>query len=184
MPIDERRFFSVQALELLFRGPVRAKVPEKVRARLRQEGLDLDAPLPKLPAARWRRLVDVAAKELHPRMNRADGHRQVARMLVQSYRETLLGKALLAVARMMGARDLALQAHERLKERKSRNAKLTQLDGERFELWLARPAISAAFTEALIAEGLDALGAVDVRVRRVRSRGKGSIFDVQWEQER
>lgn len=182
MAIDEGRFFSAQAIELLVKGPLRARLPEKVRARLKEEGLDLDAPLPKLPPAGWRRLVDVAAKELHPRLSRSEGHRQVARMLIQSYRETLLGKALLAVGRVMGMRELARLARERLRGRRSRNAKLTSLDGEGYELWLAHPAISAPFTEALIAEGLDALGATSIRVRRVRSRGKGCTFDVRWEQ--
>lgn len=179
---DERRFFSAEAAEGLLKGPLKQRLPASARERLKEAGLDLDAPLPKgISAARWRKYVDIVAEALDPEATKPEGHRQVANLLLDAYTQTLLGKGFLVFARVLGPKQLVDRVHQRMSRRKSRNAQLTKHDDGDFELWLKEAAVSTAFTEALLRSALERLGARDVEVKHLRRKEEGCFYRVTWD---
>lgn len=179
---DERRFFSAEAAEGLLKGPLRQRLPASARTKLKEAGLDLDGPLPRgVPAARWRKFVDIVAEELDPDASKAEGHRRVAKLLLDAYGQTMLGKAFLVLAKVLGPKQVVDRVHDRLRRRRSRNAHLTKHGDADFELWVREPAVSNAFTEALLQSALERLGATGVEVKHLRRKEEGCFYRVTWD---
>jgi uncharacterized protein (TIGR02265 family) len=99
----ERAVFA-PTVEGLVRG-LGSKLSEPTLAELRKLGLDLDQPLkPGYPALMWHQALKLIAAEVYPGLTAEEAHFQMGARTVSGLDETLVGKAMLGLIRLIGPR--------------------------------------------------------------------------------
>lgn len=158
-----------------------AALTPAVHQRFLKLGVDLTRPNPAYPYQQWLETLELAMEVLWPGLARDEATYRMGRAIFESYGETVLGKALLQVVRVLGPR--------RALERMSRNlrttnnyseTKLTEVGPNQFELWVNRVAFPHYF-RGLLQAGLEFGGAAQpaVAVARV-SETEGVVFTITW----
>lgn len=103
MELTERSVFA-PTVEGLVRG-VGSALTDATRAELRALGIDLDRPLkPGYPAVMWHRALEIIAREVYPGVSPSEAHFKMGLRTVHGLNDTLLGKAMLAMLRVIGPR--------------------------------------------------------------------------------
>ncbi len=103
---SERLVFST-SVEGLMKGMA---LEASVRAELRELGIDVDRPLlPAYPAELWHRALHLIAQRVHPTMSIAEAYRRMGERTVYGMEDTLLGRATLAMAKLVGPRRMLLR---------------------------------------------------------------------------
>lgn len=98
------RFVFAPTVEGLVRG-VGPALTAATRGELRALGIDLDQPLkPGYPAVMWHRALELIASAVYPGVPAAEAHFQMGMRTVHGLDETLVGKAMLAMIRLVGPR--------------------------------------------------------------------------------
>lgn len=91
------------AIEGLFVRGLAGKVTPQLKQKLRAEGLDLDQKLKaQYPREVWIRVMDVTARELYPGVPAEEAYRRMGDIAVAGIGNTLIGKAIVSMARMLG----------------------------------------------------------------------------------
>lgn len=103
---SERLVFST-SVEGLVKGLV---LEPPVRAELRTLGIDVDRPLlPAYSAELWHRALHLVAQRVYPTLSIAEAYRKMGERTVYGMEDTLLGKATLAMAKLVGPRRMLLR---------------------------------------------------------------------------
>ena len=88
----------------------RGRLSPELIARLKGEGLDVTAPLlPAYPVVVWARCIEVTASALFPEVDKGEAIRRVGEISLDGYAETLLGKALFGLLKVLGTRRSMLR---------------------------------------------------------------------------
>lgn len=96
---------TIEALLSVARGRVSANAV----MQLADLGLYLDGePEPTLEAEKWARAVKVLCSDLFPTVEPVEAQRRIAHLVLTSFTETLVGKVMVTVGRMIG-RERSLQ---------------------------------------------------------------------------
>lgn len=168
---------SVEALVRVL-GPA---LDGPVKARFLAIGVDLFNPNPAYPYEQWLATLSLAMEVLWPTLPRDEATFRMGRAIFESYGQTVMGKALLQLVKVLGPR--------RALERMSRNlrttnnysdTKLTELGPNHFHLWVNRVAFPHYF-RGLLEAGLEFGGAKEVKVSlQSVSADQGVVFDLAW----
>jgi len=181
--VSEAHAIYGQVLETLFKRVLQKRMTPALKVELKKAGLDLELPLPpQYSKARWKQAIDAIATALYPEDTTHDGHLQLGRLLVDEYRKTGWGMATVGLARMLGPQRLLHKVHELISgPGRGDHTRLEERGEGHFELWMQRPAISAAFTEGLLTSGLLATGVPEVEVEHLGGNAhKGHRFALRW----
>lgn len=92
------------AFEGLYVRGLGPRVTPMLKEKMRTVGIDLDQMKPRYPREIWVRGLDVAARELYPRLPLAEAYRQLGDVAVSGIGNTLIGKAIVSMAKMLGPR--------------------------------------------------------------------------------
>ena len=104
MAVAEQLVFPQTVEGLFVRGLAREMTPG-LKARLREAGLDLDRPLAAgYRAADFARWIRLAAEALYPGESEEQALRRMGRHFFVGYMDTLMGRALAPVLRVIGPR--------------------------------------------------------------------------------
>jgi uncharacterized protein (TIGR02265 family) len=104
MDIPERLVFSTSVEALVVRG-VGDRMTPALKAELRGLGFNLDKPLlPAYPSDDWQKAVDAIARSLHPELTMGEAQRKLGESTVYGFEQTVLGKAMVALSRIIGPR--------------------------------------------------------------------------------
>jgi uncharacterized protein (TIGR02265 family) len=104
MNTPERLVFSPSVEALVVRG-VGAKMTPALKAELGTLGFNLDKPLlPAYPSDDWQKAVDAIARALHPELSMGEAQRKLGESTVYGFEQTVLGKAMVALSRIIGPR--------------------------------------------------------------------------------
>lgn len=109
MQAEERLVFSPSVEALLIRG-VGDRLTDEMRAQVKELGIDLARPL--LPAYSntvWNRVVDHIAVSLYPELEMAEAQYKLGQSTVYGFERTALGKAMVAVSKLIGPRRALLR---------------------------------------------------------------------------
>lgn len=180
--LDEPKVVFESTIDGLFLRALAGRITPRCKERLRGAGLDLDRKL--LPAyefEKWMRVLRIAAEEVYPgeRLDRAMF--LLGERMVDGFFETLVGKALSALVRLIGP--------VKTLERTSRNfragnsytvSKLTRIDATCYELWMNEVGDYPSFTEGIIHAGLRASGAKEVVVTQRGYDGHACTYLLRW----
>ncbi len=154
---------------------------ETTRQKFLALGIDLLKPNPAYPYELWVRALELAMDVLWPGVARDIATYRMGRAIFESYEQTMMGKALMALVKVLGPK--------RALERMSRNlrttnnyseTRLTEVGPNRFEMWVNKVAFPHYF-RGLLEAGLEFGGAKGVKVDIVRvSASEGAVFGLSW----
>lgn len=169
-------------VDALFRRALGSKLGAGTRGRLREAGLDLDAPLrPAYPRLTYYRCVHIVAEDLYRTLPSPEAMFQLGAAFIHGFNETLLGKAVLSVVRMLGPKRTLARMDQNF--RSSNNYMKTELV-ERgpgsFELKLSQVSGVPDYFRGVIQTALTIAGAKNLVVKVVASDGTAATLTVQW----
>lgn len=154
-------------------------VPEVVAAL---EGMGIDARRPRdLPQAAWYRMMALAAERIGPGRPTSDNLERVGRAFLRGYTESVVGRAILIGARLMGPRRTLLRMAESFKSGDTSTTIIATEPGPGMVDILVNPdgGVPAYFC-GLFSELLNLIGVVSNQVEVRTSPYGGSVFRVSW----
>jgi uncharacterized protein (TIGR02265 family) len=111
---------------------------------------------PAYPAEHWARAVKFVSADLFPGMASDDQHRALGRATVLQFADTLMGKAMFAAAKVIGARrSLERMTHNLRTGANFIETRFTIIDDRTQELWINDVSDVPGFYAGLIGAGAD-----------------------------
>jgi uncharacterized protein (TIGR02265 family) len=177
----ERLVFAHTVEGLLIRG-VAGMLTDKLKARLRQAGLDLDAKLrPAYTYEEWTEFVRISAEELFPEKPWPAAYRALGERLIDGYRETLLGRAVMSIIKLRGPAKAIQRTQQSFRSGNNyTEARVEHLEPNRAELWMNETSDVRMLTAGIILAGLRATGAKEPSVEVKRFDEKGTFYLLKW----
>jgi uncharacterized protein (TIGR02265 family) len=145
-------------------------------------GVDPSKPLlPAYPVETYTALIDFITGQLWPGLSQEEAGFELGRAFMRSYRETLMGKAVFSVTKVLGP--------HRTLERMSRNfrsannyteTRLRKVGPTTYELWF-NYALRTGYFRGLLTEALEKAGAQGLSVKLAASTPSGeATFRISW----
>lgn len=178
----ERVIFG-NTVDSLYRRTLDGDLRPELRARLKGLGIDLDAPLlAAYPHAVWVACLDEVGRALHPDVPLDEARRRLACRMIEGYAQTLMGAAVLAMARVLGPmRSLGRMTHNFRSGNNFTETRLTVVGPSAADLWFNEPEDTEGFVEGVLEEGLRRIGVRGLTLTRNRQGPDSCTFRVQWD---
>jgi uncharacterized protein (TIGR02265 family) len=178
---DERVIFS-NTVDSLYRKALAPSLTPELTERLRARGLNLHAPLlAAYPLAVWVECLEDTARTLHPDRTPEQARRMMGRRMIEGYAQTLMGGAVLTLARVVGPmRSLERMQHNFRSGNNFTETRLTVLGPTQADLWFNEPEVLEGFVEGVLEEGLSRIGMQDVRIHRTRHSPEAATYHLEW----
>ena len=182
----QREVVFDHSIDGLFQRSLRNKMTQHCRERLRQAGLDLSTKLkPMYPRLQFYEFLEIARQEIYPGRSRDEGLFQLGYGLLGGYEETFLGKAVLAVVKLLGPRRTLGRATQSLQSSNNYIASsLQQLGPTSFALTLNQVSGAPTYFAGVIQRGIELAGGAQVKVEPQPVDGPGCVYIVQWQDKR
>ncbi len=175
---DEHLVFS-QSYESLRRLLGDSLTPP-LRERFKQHGVDFERLLPGYPLSTWLRSLEVTLEALFPGVEENEATYQLGRRMFDSYSETLIGKALMAMLRVLGPRRGLLRIDRNLRTMNNYSATcLRELTPSHFELDVNLVRYPHYY-RGVLESGLTLAGAKQLAVAVLRHDQRATTFDLNW----
>ncbi|MBM4783297.1 MAG: DUF2378 family protein [Archangiaceae bacterium] len=186
--MSEKLIFA-QTIEGLLRGM--GQLNEQDKTQLRALGIDVDKRLlPAYPLDQFVAALDFAGARLAPNAPRDEQNLLIGRRFMDSYQETMVGRAMVAGLRVIGPwRTLERLSNKFRTGNNFSDTRLSRLGDAEAELWcnqVSRP----GWYMGIIGRGLELAGAKDVQVSLISagstsdlgppSDDTGARFSVRW----
>src|SRR4051812_43346763 len=171
---------GVEALFVKALGP---RIDAACRERLRQVGLDLDSKLlPAYPLDVIAQCTDVVARSVFPDRTLAEARWLMGEAQVVGYGETLIGRAVLSILRLLPPRlILDRLGHAWRSGNNFTQTKVRELSPNECELWVNRTGFPE-LSQGLIATVMRLSGHPDAQVRIESVDGPSCTYRVSWPQ--
>lgn len=181
-PEPQERLVFGQVVEGLVKHGLKGRLTPALSARLRSEGLDLERPiLPAYPVELWVRCLHAIVDLDAPELGREEAFRQLGARMVDGMGETLVGKALFSLLRLIGPRRLVQRLPRDLASSDNyTNATLTELGPTEFRLWMNSNPRLPGYAESLLASMLRMGGAKEPRVEVTRQTDTETEYLLRW----
>jgi uncharacterized protein (TIGR02265 family) len=178
---DELLIFE-QTIEALFLRALHGRLTPDCKAKLRQAGLDVDQKLkPAYPLDAWMTYLRIASEELYPQEPLEQGTWKLGEAYIEGFRETMLGRAVLSLLRVLGPRRALMRATQNFRAGNNyTESKLNELGPGQFELWMNEVGRYPAFTAGIIHAGLRVAGAKDISVEMASYDGHACTYRISW----
>jgi uncharacterized protein (TIGR02265 family) len=169
-------------VEGLFLIALQGRLSSVAMARLRAAGMDLSKKL--LPAygfETWKRCLEVAVTDLYGRLPRDEGYRRLGHDMVQGMGKTVIGRAMVGVARLLGPlRALRRLDHNLHSADNYVQARITELSSHWCEVGINEVMNQPGYYQGILEACLEMAGAREIRVELIGREGNGASFLVQW----
>lgn len=169
------------AVEGLYLRGLKDRVTPALRAELREVGIDLDRTLlPAYPLAAWARSLRLAGTRLFPDRPADEGIAELGRLTITGMRETLLGRALFPMLKLLGpVRMLQRMTRSLQNGANFVETKLLRQQDNEAVIWFNHVA-EEAFYRGLLDAGLVAAGAQRVEVEVEGREGQSRTYRLTW----
>ncbi|MDY7228960.1 DUF2378 family protein [Hyalangium rubrum] len=169
-------------VEGLFHIALKDRLSRMAVASLKREGLDLSQKLlPAYPVEIWRRCLAIAVADLYPVVSRAEGYRRLGHDVVEGMVRTVLGRAVVGVARLLGPlRALRRLDHNLHSADNYVRAKLVELTPTWCEVSINEVLEQPTYYQGILEACLKIAGAQEIRVELISREGSGATYRVQW----
>lgn len=171
------------AYEGLFQRALGNQIDASLRERLRQEArLDLDRPLePAYTFEHWLYAIDVTVKALFPHLSEGEAWNRLGRDLVLGYQQTLVGRATLALAKVIGPRRALGQTVKSFRTGCNYlDTRLDEVSPTSFRLWVNEVGPHPEFTQGTLTAGLEVAGANAPVVKVLTHNGHAAFYGIDW----
>ncbi len=176
----EKLIFS-QTFEGLLRSLGGGKISPRLAAGLKERGVDPGKPLlPAYPKEDFTAVITFLARELHPGLPVDAAITQIGRGFMDGYGETMVGRAMLAMIRLIGPRRTLERVTRQFRTGNNySDTRLTERGPCEFDLWVNEVIIPGWYV-GIIGRGVELSGAKDVKVELVSQDAAGGTFRVRW----
>ncbi len=179
------RWVFEHTVEGLFRMALGTRLSAAAQQALREAGLDLSRRLlPAYSQDTWKRCLAIAAKDLYPHLSPAEAWRRLGTELMGGLAQTVMGRPMSSVARMLGPlRWLRRLQHTLRGLDNVVEVRLTELSPTACELHFNEVMEQPGFYQGVLEACLAQAGARQVRARVIRREGAGATLHVEWEEQ-
>ncbi|KFE67693.1 DUF2378 family protein [Hyalangium minutum] len=173
-----------QTIEALFVRALGARLSPECRVRLREAGLDVSQKLkPAYSFDSWMKFIRIAAEELHPGLPLPEATFKLGEAYVDGFRETMLGRAVMSLLRVLGPRRTVLRATQNFRAGNNyTETRVAELAPGRFEVWMNEVGPYPEFTAGIIQAGVRMSGAKELRVEMFDYDGHACTYRITWKE--
>jgi|GEM_PF-1466338 len=169
-------------VEALFLKALGSRLTPRCYERAAAAGIDLRGKLkPFYPREPYYAAVRAVAEELFPELDPERRLFEMGLAFMSGFDQTLLGKAILAAVRLIGARRMLAKMTDKF--RSSNNYMKTEMveraPGD-IELTLSQTSGAPAYFEGVLTYGLRVAGAKEVHISRLKEDGTHCTFAIKW----
>jgi uncharacterized protein (TIGR02265 family) len=166
----------------LFQVALKGKLSPGALEQLRAAGLDVDREVAvAYPFAQWKRLLEIAALDFSPSVGRDEAYRRLGEQLVLGLVETVPGRAMMAMGRLMGpAKTLARMNRNFRNSDNFVQGRLTELGPGHFEFWLNETLGQPTFYQGILLASVAVAGAREPRVDIVSVEEPACTYHIHW----
>jgi uncharacterized protein (TIGR02265 family) len=169
------------SIEALFVQALSGDITPRLRDRLKEGGIDLANLHPAYPRLVFSRCCRIAADEVYPGLSAEEGLRRLGRRLIEGYAQTMLGRAIVAVFRLIGVRRGLERVTRGFRSGDNYTETRFALDGStRADLWFNQVNGQPTFTLGMLEACMDWVGAKGGRVQLLRVEGDGCVYRLEW----
>ncbi|MBX5480775.1 MAG: DUF2378 family protein [Myxococcaceae bacterium] len=179
--MDTRLTFS-QTVETLFTRGMGPALPPEAKARLRDDGLDLDRPLlPAYPAGKVAEWIDLALPYAFPNLSRAEALRVLGHQSVSRYGQTIVGRGLVAMLKLLGFRRILDRMPQAMRTGGNYlETKLIPRGVNDVELWINDVNGMPEYFQGILEGTAELCGIKTARAEIVSVEGTGCTLRVRW----
>jgi uncharacterized protein (TIGR02265 family) len=158
-PGDARVVYDV-AVESMFQRVLKGRITPRLQQRLKEAGVDLGQKLkPSYPRDVWQRCLNLVMEELYAGVPADEAWGELGERFIESFRESLLGPAMLGVLRLLGPKRALARLTQSFSYGNNYNqAKLTEVSATEFLLWVNEAGISPHFMAGMVRALLNVIG--------------------------
>jgi uncharacterized protein (TIGR02265 family) len=177
--VKERIVFE-HTMESLLRV-LGSPLPPEQSAELASLGVDVGRPLmPAYPLTTYVAVMDYIARRRWPELSEEDAGQELGRAFMRAYRQTLLGKAVYALTRLIGPHRTLDRITRNF--RTANNFTETQLERVGPATYVLRFSYvtRVGYLQGLLTEALEGTGARGLVVNLLASGEDGATFRITW----
>ena len=180
----EQRYVYAQVVEGLLAHGLSGRVSPRLKARLREAGVDLDRPLlPTYPVGLWLRCLHLIVEETWPGLPPEQAFPRLAAAHVEGYGRTLIGRAVYGVMRLLGPRRLVLRLPQTLRATDNyTRVELVERDATTFEMRMNSELPCPGYSESLFESLLRVGGAESPRATVLTQGGGSTTYLLTWKE--
>lgn len=184
MPPGDTEIVYESTVDVLFRRALKSRMTERCRARLKEAGIDVDAPLkPKYPRLTFIRGLTIVSEELFPDLPRDKALFEVGGLVFTHFTETVVGRTALTIMKILGPRRTLNRMTESY--RSSNNfmeARVTERAPTHVELWLSQCSGVPTYYLGGIYRAFTLMGVqgLDVRVKLIER--DACVLAISWQE--
>lgn len=177
-----KQLVFAQTFESLFVRALGGETDPRLKSKLKEIGVDLERPLePAYPFDVWMKAVDLSAAAVHPALSPAEARFLLGRALIDGYRQTMIGRATLRFLKVMGPHKAVETAANAFKTGNNyTETRLEDVGPRQVELWLNEVGPFPEFTAGIVAAGVEASGASEVKVDCIAHDGHAATYAISW----
>ncbi|WP_224250029.1 DUF2378 family protein [Hyalangium gracile] len=181
---ERRRVVFDHTVEGLFLVALRGRLSVTAESSLRRAGLDLSKKLlPAYPFETWKHCLEIVATDLYPHLTRPQAWQEIGRAMVEGMARTVIGKATVGVARLLGPlRALRRLEHTLQSADNYVEARVTERSPTCVEVWINEVMGQPTYYQGILEACLSMTGAQGGRVELLSCSGGSASFRVQWEE--
>jgi uncharacterized protein (TIGR02265 family) len=170
-------------VEGLFLKGLGARVTPALREQLKAIGLDLERELlPAYPRTVWNAAIPLAARHVWPQLDVASSHVLLGRTIIDGFKETLLGRALAGMAKVLGPMRTLARMRKNLRTGGNYNeVTLTAETQTQVLFWINEPWLHPGYVQGLLQGSLEISGGKNNSVEVVTQDDAGTTYRVRWE---
>lgn len=173
----------VHTVESVFQRALQGEVSPSLVAQLRGLGLDLEQKLlPAYPVTLWNTVLEATVAALFPGQPVPDAARRLGERMIEGYRATLVGQAVLAMARVLGPRRALLRSRQNWRSGNNYSEVVVEeLAPNDFRLTFNETGISRWLSQGLLQAGLTFAGARGLVVAIESFTDTEAVYRATWQ---
>ena len=176
LPLGERVNFAS-----VFEGLAKAFGAAQVRDEFKALGVDLDHLQAAYPHSVFIDAVAVLAKKFFPQLPPDEAWFQVGVRNLEGFYDTLLGRPLFALLRLMGPRRAAARMKSNFRSANNYSeSKLVEVAPRELQLWMNDTGLVRSFIAGVMHRGLQMAGADGIRVEALATDEAGTVYRITW----
>ncbi len=182
--MTEQRIVFDHTFDGLFHKALKGRVTPKMKERLLVEAhLNLDRLLPGYTTDDWARAVQITAEELFPKLEVEDAYTEIGKLVITGYFETLIGKALAAMVRVLGPERTLRRLERSMRGANSyTTVNVTPVGPGKFTVVVNEPGTTRYVLRGILLGGIGAAGAKNLKVEMTKVEGDLSTCEVTWDE--
>jgi uncharacterized protein (TIGR02265 family) len=180
--VAQEQLVFEQTIEGLFIRGLNNKISPRCKTRLKEAGLDLDRKLlPAYPFATWMGCLKIAGEEVFSASSEKEAQFRLGELMIDGYKETFLGRAVLGMIRVLGPRRTLLRSTQNFRSGNNyTESKIVEKSPTHIELWMNEVGPFPDFTAGIVHAAIRAAGATNLKVEVTGYDGHGCTFQVVW----